>query len=63
MQLLKLQQQTTKRVKLGLNHRNGRTFTQIWESYKQKNFMTCAVHQIAGLSHETDGDEVRISAT
>lgn len=26
MQLLKLQQQTTKRMKLGLNHRNGRTF-------------------------------------
>jgi len=32
--LLKLQQQTTKRVNLGLNHRNGRTFTHIWESYK-----------------------------
>jgi len=29
IRLLKLQQQTTKRVKLGLNHRNGRTFTQI----------------------------------
>jgi len=25
--------------------------------------MTCAVHQIAGQSHETEGDEVRISAT
>jgi hypothetical protein len=29
IQLLKLQQQTIKRVKLSLNHHNGRTSTQI----------------------------------